>query len=276
MALEVHSLASGSSGNSILVRDDGCAVLIDAGISVRRIVAALARVKMNPADLSAILITHEHSDHISGAVNMARKYRVPLVANAPTLSCIDGSEFAPHRVLDIGGEFAIGTLAVRSFAVSHDAACPAGYTICCPGATVCCATDTGIITPQLREESKLANLLILESNHDIEMLRSGSYPWFLKQRILGDRGHLSNDAAAKLLCGIANPGRPMSVWLAHLSKNNNNPKTALATARKLLMDCFNTQINVEVAKRDVASLVWRQGSRPFQLSLFAPQQSNRK
>lgn len=271
MALTVHSLASGSSGNSILVRDEGGAVLIDAGISVRSIVSALTRIEMNPADLSAILITHEHWDHISGAVDMALRYKVPIIANASTLSSIEGSEHVPHRVLDVGEEVEIGSLVVRSFPVSHDAIYPVGYTISYPGVTVCNATDTGIITPELRSEATQANLLILESNHDIGMLRSGSYPWHLKQRILGDKGHLSNDTTAEFLTELADAGRPVSVWLAHLSKTNNSPKVALAAARKLLSESLNSSVNVEVAKRDAPSLVWRQGAKPFQLSLFTPQ-----
>lgn len=271
MALIVHSLASGSSGNSILVRDEGGAVLMDAGISARRIATALARIKMNPDDLSAILITHEHWDHISGAVDMALRYNVPLIANASTLSSIADAEHVPHQVLDVGKEIELGTMAVRSFPVSHDAIYPVGYTISYPGVNVCYATDTGIITPHLQAEAADAGLLILESNHDIEMLRSGSYPWHLKKRILGDTGHLSNDTAAELLVELADAGRLNSVWLAHLSKTNNSPKIALATVHKLLAESLNTGVNVEIAKRDVPSLVWRQGTKPFQLSLFTPQ-----
>ena len=269
MPLTVHSLASGSSGNCMLVRDDDAVFLIDAGISAVRLVQALAYMEVAPADLAGMFITHEHWDHIAGAVEMAGTYGVPILANASTLAYIEGARDVPHRVLDVGEEMPIGSLAVRSFPVSHDAACTVGYSISGPGAVVCMATDTGIITPELRADALDANLLIIESNHDTHMLRSGPYPPHLKQRILGNKGHLSNETTSGLLAELADSGRAISVWLAHLSKTNNNPKTALATAKQLLGSSFGSSLHVEVAKRGAPSLHWRQDARPFQMSLFS-------
>lgn len=268
MALSVHSLASGSSGNSILIRDDHSAVLIDAGIGILKLKNALEQVETNPADISAIFITHEHSDHIAGAVRMARRYQVPIIANAPTLQAIDESESVPTHVLDAGGETAIGDLLVRSFPISHDAACPVGYTIEAPGAAVCSATDTGILTPEIRDEAVNADLLILESNHDAEMLVKGPYPWYLKRRIAGECGHLSNDTAAGLIVDLAEMGKSMCVWLAHLSKTNNSPWIALSTAQYLLWTCSGAPLDIQVALRDRPSAEWKQEDRPIQLSLF--------
>jgi len=270
VALQAYSLASGSSGNAILVRDDNSAVLIDAGIGIRRLTAALLQAQLNPADLSAILITHEHSDHTAGALRMARRYGTPIVANASTLEAIPEADTVPTRVIDVGSELLIDDLMIRSFPVSHDAACPVGYTIEGHGSAVTSATDTGILTPRIRAEAANAGLLIIESNHDPEMLVTGPYPAYLKRRIAGDKGHLSNDTAAALLIDLAESERELSVWLAHLSKTNNTPAIALSTAQYLLWTCSGAPLNIEVALRDIPSLHWRQPQTPLQLSLFQP------
>jgi phosphoribosyl 1,2-cyclic phosphodiesterase len=270
MGLTVHSIASGSSGNSILIKDDQNTLLIDAGIGIRRLVAALEAVEVNPADLSAILITHEHSDHVAGAVRMSRRFGIPLAANAPTLASIAGSNDVPHMTIELGEEIAFGQLCVRSFPVSHDATCPVGYSVSCSGTTVCIATDTGALTVPVRNEASLADLLILESNHDVNMLVAGPYPWHLKRRIMGDWGHLSNETAASLLFGLAASGRNPSVWLAHLSKTNNSPEAALSSAKRVLSRCPGNQLKVEVALRDIPSLRWNQSQTTYQISLFSP------
>lgn len=256
MPIVVHSLASGSSGNSILIKDDNTSLLIDAGIGIRKIVAGLETARVNPADLSAILITHEHSDHIAGAVRMARRFGVPLVATAPTLACINDADCVPTRVIDASDEISVGDLNVRSFPISHDAACPVGYSIMSNSATVCSATDTGILTSEIRNEAMHADLLILESNHDVEMLRTGPYPYYLKRRILGDRGHISNDTASGFLIDLAESSRQVSIWLAHLSRTNNTPKMALVTAQYMLWTCLGIKMDIAVAQRDTPSLWW--------------------
>jgi len=257
MALSVHALASGSSGNAILLKCDGAGILIDAGLGVRRLAAALAEAEMNPTDLSAILITHEHSDHIAGAVRAAGRFGATLVSNAETLSMIPWAEHVPHKILEPGGERTLGCFHVRSFAVSHDAANPVGYSIECLGRKVCTVTDTGILTSEARAEAACADLLILESNHDVHLLRTGPYPAHLKHRIAGAFGHLSNEDASALLSELAELGRPKSVWLAHLSATNNTPGIALATARAALPRAARTTMRIDVALRGVPSLRWR-------------------
>ncbi|MCX6345648.1 MAG: MBL fold metallo-hydrolase [Armatimonadetes bacterium] len=256
MALVVHSLASGSSGNSILVTHGKTSVLIDAGIGIRKLTAALFAAHVNPADLCAILITHEHGDHIRGAVRTARRYGVPIVTNAPTLSRIDGAEDVPHKILDEGAEMSIGDLLIRTFPISHDVACPVGYSIHSTSGTVVSVTDTGVITPRIREEVLRSDLAILESNHDVEMLHTGPYPYHLKRRITGEKGHVSNDTAAGLIIDIAEQEHPVSVWLAHLSQTNNTPAIALSTAQYLLWTCLGTTLDMHVALRDIPSVWW--------------------
>lgn len=273
VAVEVHSLASGSSGNAILVRDDSAAVLIDAGIGIRRLTAALHSVNTDPADLSAILISHEHADHTTGAVRTANKYRVPLVANARTLDAVQGAGSVPTRVMDAGEELIFGDLSVRSFAISHDAACPVGYTVHGNGATVTSATDTGVLSPEIRAEAACADLLIIESNHDEEMLVRGPYPSYLKRRIASERGHLSNDTAAGLIIDLAEAGKCVSVWLAHLSQVNNTPAIALATVQHMLWTHSGAPMDIAVAQRDQPSLHWVQTRNRYQLSLFTGENS---
>lgn len=260
MSLTVHSLASGSSGNSFLIKDGDTSILVDAGVGIRRLTAALQQSEVNPADLSAIFVTHEHTDHVSGAVRMSRRFGVPIVANSPTLERISGAEDVPHEVLDPNEEMALGGLLVRPFRISHDAACPVGYCVHSGSATAVIATDTGVLTPHIRDEAFRADLLVLESNHDEEMLLKGPYPWYLKRRIASEHGHISNDTAANLLIDLAEAERPVSVWLAHLSKTNNTPAMALTTAQYALWSCLGVSMDINVALRDVPSLWWRDDS----------------
>jgi len=231
--------------------------------------ALLIQAEVNPADLSAIFITHEHTDHVAGADRMARRYNIPIIANAPTLARINGAHGVPHKVLDAGEEFTLNNLLVRPFRVSHDAACPVGYAVHSTSAIVVSATDTGILTPQIRDEAKRADLLILESNHDEEMLIKGPYPWSLKRRIAGDRGHISNDTASGLLIDLVESGKRVSVWLAHLSKTNNSPSVALTTAQYALWSSLGTTMDIQVAARDYPSLWWRSVDHSPQLNLFS-------
>jgi phosphoribosyl 1,2-cyclic phosphodiesterase len=257
MPITVHSLASGSSGNSILITDGKTTILIDAGIGIRKLTAALLGAGINPADVSAMFITHEHGDHVRGAVRTARRHDISIIANARTLERIEDARNVPHMVLDVDEEMSIGDLLVRPFPISHDAACPVGYSVHAKEATVTYATDTGVLTPRIRDEAMLSDLLIVESNHDIDMLRTGPYPRHLKRRIEGEKGHISNDVAAGLILDLADREKPTSVWLAHLSQTNNSPAIALSTAQYLLWTCFGTTIDLQVASRDVPSLWWK-------------------
>lgn len=216
---------------------------------------------INPADISAILITHEHGDHIRGAVRMARKYSIPIVANPATLAMIDEASSIPHVPLELDEEMSVGDMLVRPFPTSHDAVRPVGYSIHTASGTVCLATDTGIITPRIRDELLRADLAILESNHDLEMLLTGPYPAYLKRRIEGEKGHISNDTAAGLVLDIADQNPNSTVWLAHLSEINNTPAIALSTTQYLLWTCLGIKIEVDVVLRDRPSLWWKSSEK---------------
>ncbi len=254
--MEAISLASGSSGNAILVRHGVTAILIDAGIGIRKLTAALRLRGADPSELDAILITHEHSDHIRGAVRTAARFGVPLIANAMTLRMIAGAERVPTRVLGVDEQVCFNDMEVRSFRVSHDAACPVGYTITTSNGTITNITDTGVVLPQISAEAENADLVILESNYDDEMLSDGPYPYFLKMRIKSKFGHLSNEAAAGFIIDLAESGKTPSVWLAHLSQVNNSPAIALAAAEHLLWACSGVPMDISVALRDIPSLHW--------------------
>jgi len=258
--LKVHCIASGSSGNCILIRNGYKAVLIDVGIGIRKLAPVLKSLGVDSDDLLGILITHEHTDHVAGAVRLAQRYGVPIIANTETLSAIEGVEQVPHHALDVGKAMTLDSLVIRSFPVSHDAVRPVGYHVSNSSVAVCIAMDTGIITPEMREAATKADLLIIESNHDPEMLRVGPYPRYLKQRIASDVGHLSNYNAAQLLKDIAYTGRAITAWLTHLSKTNNSPSVAFNTVRDALASVNGApNIKVEIALHDVPSLQWAEG-----------------
>lgn len=267
VALEALSLASGSSGNAILIRDGGTAVLIDAGIGIRKLTAALRFRGTDPSELDAILITHEHSDHIRGAVRTAKRFGVPLMANAETLQAMIGADCVSTRVIGVEEQVCFGDMEVRSFRVSHDAICPVGYTVSSSNGTITNVTDTGILLPQLSNEAANADLVILESNYDDEMLSDGPYPYFLKSRIKSEIGHLSNDTAAGFIIDLAESGRTQSVWLAHLSQVNNSPAIALAAAQHLLWACSGMPLEISVALRDIPSLHWACSNSRRQFSI---------
>lgn len=241
MNLAICSLASGSSGNCYVVRSRNTALLVDAGISTRRIRNGLACLDLTADRLDAVLITHEHSDHISGLHTLARAGGMKVYANEETFNGMNFRLPEERRQLfSTGDAFQIGDLEIRTFAVSHDAADPVGYSISCEGRSITIVTDTGAVTGPLMEEIRTADILVLESNHDESILRMGRYPWFLKQRILGERGHLSNEAAALALAEVLqeekNTGRKKCrrVLLAHLSRENNFPEMAMATVENIL------------------------------------------
>lgn len=241
MSLAICSLASGSSGNCYMVRSQGTALLVDAGISARRIRNGLARLDVDPAMLEGVLVTHEHSDHISGLRTLTRSGNLKIYANDQTFRGM-GLSLPEERCcrFSTGDSFQVGELEVRTFAVSHDTADPVGYSLGFGGQRITIVTDTGTVTRALIDEIRDADILVLESNHDENILRMGSYPWFLKQRILGERGHLSNEAAARALASVLQDemrqGRkkPRRVLLAHLSRENNFPEMAVATMENIL------------------------------------------
>ncbi len=232
--LTVCVLASGSKGNAIFVSDGATALLVDAGLSAREIGRRLDSRGLTAAALSAILVTHEHGDHVHGVERLCRRYRLPVYLTPGTLrAAAPLRELAEIHPFDCGRPFQVGTLTVHPFSISHDAQDPAGFTIGSHGSRIGIATDLGHVTAVVREHLRGCRLLVLEANHDPDMLMGGPYPWYLKQRIRGRTGHLSNSESGELLAEIAHPGLEQ-VILAHLSATNNTPEKALAAAGQAL------------------------------------------
>jgi phosphoribosyl 1,2-cyclic phosphodiesterase len=237
MSLRFTVLSSGSTGNAILVANDEAKVLIDAGLSAKRIEALLAEREVAASEISAIFVTHEHSDHIKGLGALARKHNLPIYANGATWEELDRhiGEVAVdnRRIMDTGGAVEIHSLAVESYAISHDAAEPVGYCFRDGEEKLGLATDLGYMSDKVKAQLKDCDVLILESNHDIELLRMGRYPWNIKRRILSDIGHLSNEAAAEGLYEILS-SRMRRVYLAHLSRDHNMLDLARMTVSGIL------------------------------------------
>lgn len=220
----LHTLASGSSGNAALLSHNGTSVLLDAGISCRRIRTALRAMDLDLPDLSAIFITHTHSDHISGMQTLVKNCDVPIYASRRTCADLEYriAGIAPRlRPVEMESTFAVGAFSVTPFPTSHDAPGSAGYRFDDVGVL----TDSGYVTEPAHQVLSGCSLLVLEANHDVDRLRSGPYPYFLKRRILGSEGHLSNEAAAEFAVELAASGT-QEFLLAHLSAENNTPELA--------------------------------------------------
>ena len=235
--LAVCVLASGSKGNAIYLSDGFTSILIDAGLSATEIKRRLKSRGLNPGDLDAIIVTHEHSDHIQGVGVLSRQLKLPiyLSRNIEKKASISRSVHE-IRTFNSGSTFQIKNLAVLPFAVCHDAADPVGFTIGRNGSLIGVATDLGFVTPHVKENLKHCNLLILEANHDPDMLISGPYPWHLKRRIQSRNGHLSNEQSKQLLMELQHEGLK-HVILAHLSQTNNAPQKVLAEISAALTRC---------------------------------------
>lgn len=230
----VHTLASGSSGNAAVLSCGDTHLLIDAGISCRRITAALKELGLTPADLTAILITHTHSDHISGLNTLLKKTACPLLATPRTcreLSCrVEGID---PRLMGLDGPITLGEIDMQPIPTSHDAPGSCGWRLDTESGSVGFLTDTGYVTDEALDLLPGVDMAILEFNHDVEALCSGPYPYYLKQRILGLQGHLCNEDAAQFAVTLAENGA-CDIVLAHLSRDNNTPAMALNAAAAAL------------------------------------------
>lgn len=235
--MKIHVLASGSTGNSTYIQMGETNILVDAGISTRRIKQSLSAIGTTIDDLDAVLITHEHRDHICGLQTLTRRHKIPVYARPAAWKAID-SQYGPEMVAmecrrDLTDSLDIGTVKVEPFSISHDAADPVGFSLY-QGATKCgFATDLGFVTDTVKKGLALSDALVLESNHDIDMLKQGSYPWFLKQRILSNRGHLANTDAGWTLARLPRK-KECHTFLAHLSQENNRPELAEKTVANIL------------------------------------------
>ncbi len=257
MILQFCPLFSGSSGNALLVRGGDTYILIDSGMSGKQEIEALNSVGVDPSRLSAIVVTHEHSDHIKSVGIMSRKFDLPVYATEPTWNMMARSvgniRKENIRPFDVTDELYIGDLCVRPFAIPHDAACPVGYHVFCGGLSIATATDMGHMTPSVFDEIRSADLVLLESNHDPDMLMHNEhYSAALKRRILGNKGHLSNEACAEALVRLCDNGLQRAI-LGHLSGENNTPELAMNTSVNALCErgaVLGTEINVDMAWRD--------------------------
>lgn len=264
--LEMCSIASGSSGNCICVGSQNCHLLVDAGISGKKIENGLRAMGLQPLDVQGILVTHEHIDHVAGLGVLARRYKFPIYATPGTIRAIQNiksvgtiAEELFHPIC-AGEDFTIGDLEIHPIAISHDAAQPVCYRVRSGGKQLAVATDLGMYDEQLIDELSGSHLLLLEANHDIRMLEIGPYPYALKRRILGERGHLSNESSGQLLGRLLHD-QFQGAFLGHLSKDNNYEELAFETVR-LEVNMGNHPYKAEdfpiyVAKRDAVSPVIR-------------------
>jgi phosphoribosyl 1,2-cyclic phosphodiesterase len=254
--MEFCSLFSGSSGNALLVTTGKTTILIDAGVSASRIVGAMAEAGIPGSMLTAVIVTHEHRDHVSGVDVLTRKFQIPFYGTEPTLESMRRKRMLKDdhfsRSCTSGVEFVIGELAITPFTIPHDAAGPVGYRITDGRVTIAIATDLGHMNDELFANFEGCSLVLLESNHDVEMLTTGMYPQDLKDRILGSHGHLSNDAAAETVVRLASGGTKKIV-LGHLSKENNTPRIAFDTVTAELARngiTVGSDVALSVAPRD--------------------------
>lgn len=257
--MKLLSIASGSSGNCIYVGSEQTHILIDVGVSRKRIVEGLKTLSLTLDDIDAILITHEHIDHIQslGVLERTRKIQV-YTSNGTTTGILNTKSLKSmpdgiFNVVSADEEFYIGDLLIKPFHISHDAAEPLAFRIENGDKSVAVATDMGTYNDYTVSKLKDLNAILLEANHDLNMLQVGSYPYYLKQRISGDSGHLSNDMSASLLNRILN-GKLRDILLGHLSKENNYEELAYETVC-LAVDQGDTpykakDFNIKVAKRD--------------------------
>lgn len=262
MRLEFAPLFSGSSGNAGYVRMGDTRILVDAGLSGQRLARELSKISVDPSSIDALLITHEHSDHVQGAGIMSRRYDLPIYATAGTwremagkIGCVDPRN---RRVIGADEDFYLGRVNVTPFAIPHDAAEPVGYTFEGLGMKMAIATDLGHLSDRWLSPLAGCDLVLLESNHDVDMLKAGRYPYELKRRILGARGHLSNEDAGRAAVSLCRMG-VKHIILGHLSGENNFPELAWRT----VADALEAEgirpgddVGLDVARRDALSALY--------------------
>ena len=253
-------LGSGSKGNCTLVESGSTAILIDAGFSGKEISRRLALINRSPEDLAAIVVTHEHGDHISGAGVLSRRYNLPVYANCGTHLASASRLKKLHKRVEFGtGEcFVVNDLEIHPFRVSHDTADPVGFVVSDTHSALGYCTDTGRVTKLITHHISKCKGLILEANHDPQMLMDGPYPMPLKQRVRSSQGHLANGDAARFLADLVNSSL-QHVVLAHLSETNNLPEVALARVQKELK---SSEIGFEIslAEQNSPTLLFSLGS----------------
>ena len=253
--LGVCILASGSKGNAIFISSGDTSLLIDAGLSGIEIERRLRSRGLDPKNIDAILVSHEHSDHIQGVGVLSRRYKLPVYINSKTREAAVSQLGNLHdfKKFECGSMFTINDLSIHPFSISHDAEDPCGFTVNRNGTKIGIATDLGIATSMVKEHLKGCTLLILEANHDEQMLINGPYPWPVKQRIKSRTGHLSNAASKTLLNELQHDGLK-HVMLAHLSETNNTPQKAVNEVARALTRCT---ARIDVAIQDKCGALFR-------------------
>lgn len=245
------SLYSSSSGNSFFVQSDSTKIIIDAGVSLKKITTALEEININGEDINAILVTHDHIDHTKSIATLSNKYNIPVYANKKTWEAIpEIASKIPEcnkKLFTISETFSVGDIKILPFHTPHDAADPCGFNLYYSNKKISIATDIGYVSEELLNHLKESSCILLESNYDPEILKCSRYPYMLKQRISGDKGHLSNISAAKTLSELYKSGLEKAL-LIHLSKENNFPELAYETIKNETLNCTN--LSIDVAPRD--------------------------
>lgn len=254
IGLRVVVLGSGSSGNCTLVEGDRGRVLIDCGLSARAAGQRLERVGCDPRTIDALIVTHEHGDHVGGARNFSRRFGTPIYTSSRTAAAagLDEKDISALLPIEAGRVFEAGGMRHHPFTVPHDSVDNVGLIVECVGTRLGYVTDLGHLTPLVTERLKECDVLVAEANHDTAMLKNGPYPWSVKQRILSRHGHLSNDEMAELMSAVASK-RTQKVFLAHLSSTNNRPDLALSACRRGLAAAGRQGVAVEAATQHEVS-----------------------
>ena len=261
MSLKVCVLASGSAGNSVYVASGKTRILIDAGLSAKQVAVRLDQIGVVPESINGICISHEHGDHVGGVRVLQKRHGIPAYANAGTLNGIQrqpkGHEISV-KVFQTGAAFEIGDISVEPFSTPHDAYEPVGFRLQSADTKVAVVTDLGMSTALIRDKLKGCHALVVEANHDEDLLQEAPRPWSLKQRIRSRQGHLSNIDAARLIADSATD-ELQHVFLAHLSSDCNTPDTALRTvASQLRLDGLG-HIHLEISHASKISSIWQRG-----------------
>lgn len=247
-------LYSGSSGNCILVSYRDTSVIVDAGVSFKKLVQALTKIGFNKK-IDAVLLSHDHHDHVKCAGVYFRKLNVPIITNYKTWESIKNSlgrvDERYVKLISTGTSFSIGSIGIDTFSIPHDASDPMGFCFYAKNKKISICTDVGHVNDSVAKMIDLSDIILLESNHDVEMLMSGPYPYYLKQRIKSDKGHLSNEQAAKMILKLQ-LNKTNKIYLGHLSEENNHPDVALLTVTSMLkqhgvFESYN--LSLEIANR---------------------------
>lgn len=260
MKLKFCSLYSGSSGNCQLIKTDNTTILVDAGLSGKKIQQQIINIGEDPKKIDAIFVTHEHMDHVQGVGILSRRFDIPVYANEKTWEAMNKTigDVKSHNIKIITDDVEVGDLFIQAFNISHDAVKPVGYNIYYKNKKISLVTDTGCVSENIIKSISDSDLMLVESNHDEDMVLIGPYPWSLKRRVLGEFGHMSNDTAGDLISKVIKRGTEI-VLLGHLSKENNFPELAYKTVENILIQKgidVNPGICLDMTYRDKSSAIY--------------------